>query len=120
MGSRHRKTSRFPRPTTRVGTQRTLSRVPNEVTLSPEVRGPLSVYPVEALRRLKVDAFVTDRFGGVSHVPYDSLNLAAHVGDDEQHVTENRRRVAQAVGVEFDHLVTIRQVHGNRIVEVAD
>jgi YfiH family protein len=97
-----------------------LSRVPVEVTLAPEVRGSLSVYPVEALRRFSVDAFITDRFGGVSEAPYDSLNLAGHVGDDEQHVKENRRRVAEAVGVEPDSLITISQVHGNQIVEVGD
>jgi hypothetical protein len=78
------------------------------------------VYPVEALRRLGVDAFFTDRFGGVSEAPYETLNLAGHVGDDEEHVQENRRRVAQAAGIEPEGFITVSQVHGNQIVEVGD
>jgi polyphenol oxidase len=94
--------------------------VPVEVTLSPEVRGQLSVYRVEALRQFDVDAFVTDRFGGVSESPYETLNLAGHVGDDAGHVLENRRRVARAAGVEPETLITISQVHGKHIVEVGE
>jgi YfiH family protein len=92
--------------------------VPVELTLRPETRGPLSVYPVEAVRAFKVDAFVTDRFGGVSEAPYDSLNLATHVGDRIEHVRENRQRVATASGVIEAHLVTARQVHGHQVLEV--
>lgn len=46
-----------------------------------------------------VTAVVTTRHGGVSAGPYDSLNLGDHVGDDHEAVTENRRRVAEALGV---------------------
>ena len=38
-----------------------------------------------------IHAFTTTRDGGVSLPPYDSFNLAAHVGDDPEHVAENRR-----------------------------
>lgn len=37
-----------------------------------------------------VRAFTTLRSGGVSNSPYDSFNLAMHVGDDEHAVTANR------------------------------
>jgi polyphenol oxidase len=84
--------------------------VPVEVTLAPEVRGPLTVYPIEDARAFGIDAFVTDRFNGASSGPYDSLNLGGHVGDDSELVAENRRLVAQAINA--DHLVIARQVHG--------
>ena len=58
----------------------------------------------------------TSREGGVSEGPYASLNLGDHVGDDPSAVVENRRRVAQAAGV--DALVLARQVHGTDVVEV--
>lgn len=45
-----------------------------------------------------ITAVVSTRHGGVSTGPYDSLNLGAHVGDDARAVTENRRRLAAAVG----------------------
>ncbi len=67
--------------------------------LRASARGPLTIYPIEHVRDFGVDAFVTDRFGGVSQAPYDSLNLGDHVGDDARDVTENRRRLADAIGV---------------------
>ena len=39
-------------------------------------------------------AVSTTRRGGTSAPPYDSLNLASHVGDASLHVAENRRRLA--------------------------
>ncbi|MGC1419997.1 MAG: peptidoglycan editing factor PgeF [Acidimicrobiales bacterium] len=92
--------------------------MPVEITLQPEVRGPLSVYGVEHMRHFGIDAFVTDRFGGVSLAPFDTLNLGEHVGDRPEHVEENRRRVTAAIGVEYDDLVTARQVHGHDVVDV--
>jgi len=66
--------------------------------------------------RLGVGAAITDRHGGVSGSPYDSLNLADHVGDDASAVTENRRRVASALGL--TGLATMRQVHGAGVAVV--
>ena len=74
--------------------------MPSELTLVPKVHGPLSVYPIEFARHFGVSAFVTDRFGGVSVAPYESLNLGDHVDDDPEHVKENRRRVAEAISVD--------------------
>ncbi|WP_196073258.1 peptidoglycan editing factor PgeF [Nakamurella alba] len=58
-----------------------------------------------------VDAVVTTRRGGVSKPPYDQLNLAFHVGDDESAVIENRRRVAAAFDADLDDMVFCEQVH---------
>jgi YfiH family protein len=92
--------------------------VPFELNLAPETRGELRVYPVEGAMNFGVDAFVTDRSGGVSDPPYDELNLAWHVGDDVERVDENRRRVARAMDVGVENLVTARQVHGRRVLDV--
>jgi YfiH family protein len=91
--------------------------MPIDVALSAESRGALTVYPVASVHALGVDAFVTDRFGGVSSAPYDSLNLGEHVGDRTIDVKENRRRVANAIGVELTRLVIVRQVHGARVLD---
>lgn len=45
-----------------------------------------------------VKALVTTRLGGVSLAPWDSLNLAAHVGDQPEAVAENRRRLSVFIG----------------------
>lgn len=57
------------------------------------------------------------REGGSSRPPYDTLNLAATVGDDAGAVDENRRRVADAVGFDVHQLVLARQVHGCGVLE---
>ncbi|MHB1211039.1 MAG: polyphenol oxidase family protein [Candidatus Nanopelagicales bacterium] len=58
----------------------------------------------------------TGRCGGVSLAPYDTLNLAGHVGDLPGAVAENRRRAARAVG--SAHVATMRCVHGAAIARV--
>ena len=90
--------------------------MPIELTLTPSTLGVLNVYPIEFARHFGVRAFVTDRSGGVSPTPYDSLNLGDHVGDEPANVLENRRRVADAIGVDANRLVIINQVHGRNVV----
>nr|WP_176221994.1 peptidoglycan editing factor PgeF [Paenibacillus barengoltzii] len=65
-----------------------------------------------------ISAGFTGRSGGVSEPPYDSLNLALHVGDDPQHVLENRRRLAKALGFASDAWTCGEQVHGNAVAVV--
>jgi polyphenol oxidase len=60
----------------------------------------------------------TDRIGGISDAPYDSLNLGGGVGDAPSAVAENRRRVAAAVGLPASRLVFLRQVHGDDVAIV--
>ena len=55
---------------------------------------------------------VTTRHGGVSRTPYDTLNLALHVGDRPADVAVNRTRAAAAFGVDLEAAVFARQVHG--------
>ncbi len=54
-------------------------------------------------------ALCTTRSGGVSAAPYDSLNLGDHVGDEPTRVSDNRQRLAHALGV---RPVFLKQVHG--------
>jgi YfiH family protein len=55
------------------------------------------------------------RRGGVSRPPFDSCNVGAGVGDDPEHVAENRRRFADAVGYAPDALFEVDQVHGREV-----
>jgi polyphenol oxidase len=59
------------------------------------------------------------RRGGVSRAPFASLNLALSVGDAPEHVAENQRRFAAAVGYEAKQLFTLNQVHGRHVRRVA-
>lgn len=62
----------------------------------------------------------TERGGGASRRPYESLNLAGHVGDAPALVDDNRSRVLDALGLgeARGRLTTAEQVHGTRVVEV--
>lgn len=63
----------------------------------------------------RVRAISTTRRGGVSRSPYDSFNLAAHVGDDPAHVAANRRRLATLAG-HVTEPAWLEQVHGTTVV----
>jgi YfiH family protein len=55
------------------------------------------------------------RHGGVSEVPYQSLNLGRSTGDDPDRVAENRRRFYAAVGIAESQVASSHQVHGEEI-----
>ena len=62
-----------------------------------------------------VRAAFTTRLGGVSVAPWDSFNLATHVGDNPEHVAANRARLRDLLGLGSEP-AWLNQVHG---VEVA-
>ncbi len=61
---------------------------------------------------------ITDRYGGVSQAPFDSLNLALHVGDKVEDVLENRIRVSQKYNFSIKNLIFMDQVHGNHVAVI--
>lgn len=69
-----------------------------------------------------VGALSTSRRGGTSLAPYDDgkgrggLNLGGHVGDDPQHVADNRRRLATILPASP---VWLTQVHGTHVVNAS-
>ncbi len=63
-------------------------------------------------------AVVTSRSGGVSAAPYDSFNLGDHVGDDPAAVEANRRRLAEGIGLPFERLVWMEQIHSRNVTVV--
>lgn len=67
----------------------------------------------------EVTVAFTDRNGGVSPAPFDSLNLAARVGDDPELVRENRNRVAKAAAFDPTAIRLARQIHGADLLEVS-
>ncbi|GLF94190.1 peptidoglycan editing factor PgeF [Streptomyces yaizuensis] len=58
----------------------------------------------------------TDRWGGVSAVPYEELNLGGAVGDDPGAVRTNREIAAKALGLDPALVVWMNQVHGRDVV----
>lgn len=60
-------------------------------------------------------AGTTTRRGGVSSGRYASLNLGAHIGDQPEHVVENRRRFVAMCDLPGEPC-WLRQVHGIQVV----
>ena len=51
------------------------------------------------------------RQGGVSHGPYDSLNVGTNVGDIPTHVVQNRSLITKSLGIPAHLLFDVEQVH---------
>jgi YfiH family protein len=58
----------------------------------------------------------TERAGGVSSGPFESLNLGLRAGDDIENARENRRRLCRTFGL--NGFAVGRQVHGTRCARV--
>jgi YfiH family protein len=60
----------------------------------------------------------TSRKGGVSRAPFDSLNLALHVGDDPRLVLDNREILAAKIGIRRERIYFMNQVHGSDVAVI--
>lgn len=63
----------------------------------------------------QVKSVCSTRAGGVSMPPYDSFNLGTHVGDDAEHVQQNRSLLQQTLAAQP---IFMEQVHGTRVLEM--
>ena len=66
----------------------------------------------------RVRAVSTTRHGGTSRPPYDTLNLAEHVGDEAVAVAANREQLRQALQLPAMP-AWLQQVHGVQVVNAA-
>jgi polyphenol oxidase len=66
----------------------------------------------------RVRAVSTTRHGGTSRPPYDTLNLAEHVGDEAVAVAANREQLRQALQLPAMP-AWLQQVHGVQVVNAS-
>jgi YfiH family protein len=59
---------------------------------------------------------IYSRTGGVSPQPWDSLNLGGTVGDERNHVVENRQRIFENAGRPVSTIYDVWQVHSAEVV----
>ena len=62
----------------------------------------------------------TTRAGGVSEGAQKSLNLSFTRESSQNNVLENYRRAAKALGVEFEKMTRVPQVHGDGVFTVTE
>jgi YfiH family protein len=77
----------------------------------------LEIITADALAPLHHGFFT--RRGGASSGIFSGLNCGPGSSDQSEIVTINRARVAEAMGVAPDHLVTVHQVHSADVVRIA-
>ena len=75
--------------------------------------GKFSSFPTDLVTHA-----VSTRLGGFSKPPFDSLNLALHVGDEPADVIANRKKFTRTLGFNLSDIVTPNQVHGDKIFRV--
>ena len=63
-------------------------------------------------------AVESNRHGGISKVPYASLNLGLFTEDKPENVQENRTRFFESLGIKTSRVAHSHQVHRDRILKV--
>jgi YfiH family protein len=74
----------------------------------------MSLHPFTAALPARHGFFT--RQGGVSTGPYTSLNCSLSGADALANVLQNRRLVAQKIGIAPENLLGIKQIHGNGVI----
>ncbi|MBI4006186.1 MAG: peptidoglycan editing factor PgeF [Gammaproteobacteria bacterium] len=62
-----------------------------------------------------VHAGTTTRMGGMSDPPYDTFNLAEHVGDNPKSISHNRELLRKQLNLPAEPR-WLKQIHGNRVI----
>ena len=60
--------------------------------------------------------FSTTKNGGVSSGNYESFNLSFNSGDEEENVSENRRRLREILAISEESVFIPYQTHGDKII----
>lgn len=76
-------------------------------------------YPVLEKQPWLSHCFST-RLGGVSTGDYTSMSFRQDVGDTEENVRENYRRIASVLGADVNQFVRAKLVHGNQVHLVSE
>lgn len=100
------------------GLTRTVSTGTRRLMSDPNRPNPLRAPLLDAFADAGIRHGFFTRAGGVSDGLYAGLNISAGTGDDPEKVRENRRRVAEWMGVSPDRLLTAWQVHSPDVVVV--
>jgi polyphenol oxidase len=72
----------------------------------------LKYFQFELLDRQPVCHAIFTRQGGVSPVPYHSLNIGGNMGDSDENIIENKKIIFNTLNIPFDSQYDVWQVHG--------
>ena len=81
--------------------------------------GGLVTYHFQSLAREALIHAVFTRLGGVSHQPFDTLNVGHSAGDEPEAVAENHARIYAHLALGAKQVASPQQVHGSRVAVVS-
>lgn len=81
--------------------------------------GALARYSFESFEGAPLIHGVFTRQGGFSRGVFASLNVGRTVGDDPAAVEANHQAIYRALGISAEAVVTVRQIHSDRVVVVS-
>jgi hypothetical protein len=81
-----------------------------------QTRNEIKYYQFESFREYAIEHAIFTRHGGVSPAPYDSLNFGGTIGDLDENIIENKKRVFEVLGIPFASQFDVWQVHGTQVV----
>jgi polyphenol oxidase len=76
----------------------------------------LTYYQFESLLNFPLYQGVFTRTGGVSPMPWHSLNLGGLSGDSRENIIENRKRIFSCFDLPVQSIYDVWQVHGNTVI----
>ncbi len=65
-------------------------------------------------KKFGMNVYFTSRLGGHSKRPFDSMNMAFHVGDHKKDVMKNRQKIKESFNLD-NHIYYLKQVHSSNI-----
>ncbi|MCH5212307.1 MAG: peptidoglycan editing factor PgeF [Oscillospiraceae bacterium] len=84
-------------------------------------KGRISYYIIPSFQATGlVNHCISTREGGVSEGIYSSMNFRFNCDDKRENVTENFKRISEAIGIDYRRLVLSRQTHDDIIHTVED
>jgi len=69
---------------------------------------------------LDIIAFSTERHAVDPQRPYDGFNITHYTDDNPAHVVTCRAQLCESLGINDDHLLLPRQVHGTCVAEITE
>jgi YfiH family protein len=84
--------------------------------------GKLPAYQFHTLQKFsdEVTHAVFTRKGGCSKKPYDSLNVRFGIGDKEENVKKNRKKICEAFKIDSENLISADQTHSKNVAIIDD
>ncbi|MBI9049507.1 MAG: peptidoglycan editing factor PgeF [Anaerolineaceae bacterium] len=75
----------------------------------------LRYYQFEEFQKFPIVHAFFSRLGGVSAEPFDSLNIGGNLGDQDENIIKNKKKMFNMLNISFESQFDVWQVHGTHV-----